>query len=43
MSKNEVVKRMKHIHLCYMFIHEYIGEGSVKIEYVTSEDNLDDL
>ena len=36
-ARNTLVKRTKNLHIKYLLIREYVEEGYVNIEFVTSE------
>ena len=42
MSKNDGLKKSRHIDIRYHFIREYVDQGIVKIVFVKSEDNNSD-
>ena len=37
-----VSQRTKNIDICHHFIRDYVGDGTVKIQFVRSEENLAD-
>jgi hypothetical protein len=44
LAKNPVFhERSKHIHIKYHFIQSYLDEGSIKVSYINTQDQLADL
>ena len=43
LAKNHESKRTKHIGVRYHFVRQYIEDGIIIIEYVTSEENISDI
>ena len=35
--------RMKHINLCYHFIHEAVEDGKISVRYIPTDDNVSDI
>jgi len=42
MKKNSSIKKNKHIHTMYLFVKEYIENGILDVEYIKSENKLED-
>ena len=43
MADNKVVKRTRNINTRYLLVRDYIEDGIIKIQFVKSEDNMEDI